>query len=220
MPLVSIDFGALHSKALIGILLSSNDSRAKGIMEDLAEDLHAKEIINRVDNSPYGYKGRSRGGDPDEPCKSTTRPAPGRQQRHAHDSDQVIKRSAAHRDTLLPDDQFASRTVEDVEDKPEDVPESGYSDAVSSISSHLGPCRQWVPTLLLLTMFSLAARYSPSAADVSPPPSKDSTTWITGDEYMEDAKVILGDTLSPSASSAKDVEFCTNSRQLCVQVLE
>ncbi|TFY71776.1 hypothetical protein EVG20_g1228 [Dentipellis fragilis] len=52
----------LHqTEALIGILLAANDVRAKGILEDLSQDKLARDIIARVDNSPYGIKGRSRG---------------------------------------------------------------------------------------------------------------------------------------------------------------
>lgn len=54
----------LHqTEALIGILLGSKDSRARSVLEDISEDPLAKEIINRVDNSPYGHKGRARGGE-------------------------------------------------------------------------------------------------------------------------------------------------------------
>ncbi|RPD52438.1 hypothetical protein L227DRAFT_568601 [Lentinus tigrinus ALCF2SS1-6] len=193
-----------QQEALIGILLSSDDSRVKGVLEDLAEASRTcsprrSSIVWTIPHTDTRVTVTE--GGPDEPHKSATRPTQGRQQRRARDSDQVIEQSAAHRNTLLPDDQFASRTVEDVDDEaePEDVPnslypgESGYSNAASSISSSdLGPRRQQVPTLLLLTMFSLAARYSPSMADVSPPWSEDSTTWTMGDEHMEEAKVILG----------------------------
>ncbi|EPQ51953.1 hypothetical protein GLOTRDRAFT_65551 [Gloeophyllum trabeum ATCC 11539] len=55
----------LHqTEALVGILLSSTDSRARTLLDDLSSDPLAKEIINRVDNSPYGTKGRRRGADP------------------------------------------------------------------------------------------------------------------------------------------------------------
>ncbi|OBZ66363.1 Nitrogen assimilation transcription factor nit-4 [Grifola frondosa] len=109
----------LHqTEALIGILLGSKDSRARTILEDLAEDPLAKEIINRVDNSPYGHKGRSRGTEP-TPSNSRTRPPPAEQREgeglsiHAtHPSnewqDQVITRlnaAAAKRNTLLTDEQ-------------------------------------------------------------------------------------------------------------------
>ncbi|RPD74283.1 hypothetical protein L226DRAFT_571724 [Lentinus tigrinus ALCF2SS1-7] len=149
MPLVGIDFGVLHSKteALIGILLSSNDSRAKGVLEDLAEDPLAKEIINHVDNSSYGYKGRSSG---IEAPTSRTRVQPDPREgdsnvMHAtHPSnewqDEVIKRlnSAAHRNTLLPDDQVASRTVEDVEDEHEHQSRPSTMSQNASASSSRG----------------------------------------------------------------------------------
>lgn len=49
----------LHqTEALVGIMLATKDPRAHSLLEDLAKDPLAKEIINRVDNSPYGVKGR------------------------------------------------------------------------------------------------------------------------------------------------------------------
>ncbi|KAF9530638.1 fungal-specific transcription factor domain-containing protein [Crepidotus variabilis] len=51
----------LHqTEALIGIMLATTDSRAQSLLRDIAMDSLAKEIINRVDNSPYGVKGRKR----------------------------------------------------------------------------------------------------------------------------------------------------------------
>ncbi|KAI0321497.1 fungal-specific transcription factor domain-containing protein, partial [Amylostereum chailletii] len=55
----------LHqTEALVGILLAADDVRAKGILDDLSDDPLAREIIERVDNSAYGVKGRSRGVEP------------------------------------------------------------------------------------------------------------------------------------------------------------
>ncbi|CDO71521.1 hypothetical protein BN946_scf184910.g20 [Trametes cinnabarina] len=266
----------LHqTEALIGILLSSRDQRAKEVLEDLAErlvsagrlsqgtyptyalcaptgrqahrapsptplylsskghvltvcvrlyqDPLAKEIITRVDNSPYGYKGRSRGAE--APTTRTRTTAPPEQREgdgnavHAtHPSnewqDRVIERlneRAAIRNTLLPEDQVVSgpraapppppTAQTDENPDAEDGTESGYSDAASPISanSSLGPRRRRVPTLLLLAMFSLAARYSSRTADMSPP--EDGTMWTAGDEYMEDAKVILDRTYAASRPS-------------------
>ncbi|KAI0037058.1 fungal-specific transcription factor domain-containing protein, partial [Vararia minispora EC-137] len=51
----------LHqTEALIGILLAADDVRAKSLLDDLREDPLAHDIIQRVDNSPYGPAGRSR----------------------------------------------------------------------------------------------------------------------------------------------------------------
>ncbi|KAI0267274.1 fungal-specific transcription factor domain-containing protein [Gloeopeniophorella convolvens] len=51
----------LHqTEALIGIMLAANDSRAKTLLDDLSQDPLAREIIRRVDSSPYGVKGRAR----------------------------------------------------------------------------------------------------------------------------------------------------------------
>ncbi|KAF9485619.1 hypothetical protein BDN70DRAFT_533969 [Pholiota conissans] len=49
----------LHqTEALLGILLATEDERARGVLRDIGEDPLAREIIARVDNSPYGVKGR------------------------------------------------------------------------------------------------------------------------------------------------------------------
>ncbi|RPD79689.1 hypothetical protein L226DRAFT_519379 [Lentinus tigrinus ALCF2SS1-7] len=169
MPLIGIDFGVLHSKALIGILLSSDDSRVKGVLEDLAEARPARQGDHQsCGQFPIRIQGsQSRREAPTSHTRAPPDPRKG--------DNNVVHATHNHgTDSLYPG-------------------ESGYSNAASSISSSdLGPRRQQVPTLLLLTMFSLAARYSPSMADVSPPWSEDSTTWTMGDEHMEEAKVILG----------------------------
>ncbi|KAI0943292.1 hypothetical protein AcW1_002495 [Taiwanofungus camphoratus] len=103
----------LHqTEALIGILLGSKDSRARGVLDDISEDPLVKEIINRVDNSPYGHKGRSRGAEASS--SSRTRPTAGDQREgesslhSTHPSnewqDEVIARlnaAAVTRNTLL-----------------------------------------------------------------------------------------------------------------------
>ncbi|PFH48929.1 hypothetical protein AMATHDRAFT_195711 [Amanita thiersii Skay4041] len=62
----------LHqTEALLGIMLSSSDGRAKSLLRDLAKDPLAKEIINRVDNSPYGVKGRKRDSGPNSAGSKT-----------------------------------------------------------------------------------------------------------------------------------------------------
>ncbi|KAG6826250.1 hypothetical protein H0H92_000574 [Tricholoma furcatifolium] len=54
----------LHqTEALLGIMLSSNDSRAQSLLRDIGKDPLAREIIKRVDSTPYGVKGRKRDGD-------------------------------------------------------------------------------------------------------------------------------------------------------------
>ncbi|TFK29468.1 hypothetical protein FA15DRAFT_752599 [Coprinopsis marcescibilis] len=51
----------LHqTEALVGIMLATKDPRARSLLEDMSKDPLGKEIINRVDNSPYGVKGRKR----------------------------------------------------------------------------------------------------------------------------------------------------------------
>ncbi|KAJ7594197.1 fungal-specific transcription factor domain-containing protein [Mycena floridula] len=64
----------LHqTEALLGIMLSSNDQRAQTLLRDLAQDPLAKDIIDRVDNSPYGVKGRKRSGEPSEKPQGKSR---------------------------------------------------------------------------------------------------------------------------------------------------
>ncbi|THH29489.1 hypothetical protein EUX98_g4687 [Antrodiella citrinella] len=77
----------LHqTEALIGILLSSRDSRAMSLLDDLREclfiyqevhapssqDPTARDIINRVDHGTYGYKGRMKSLEP--PASAKIRP--------------------------------------------------------------------------------------------------------------------------------------------------
>ncbi|KAH8083353.1 fungal-specific transcription factor domain-containing protein [Cristinia sonorae] len=72
----------LHqTEALIGILLSSKDSRAKTLLDDLREDTLAKEIISRVDNGTYGHQGRLHASQP----STAARPRP--PQNEAKDSE-------------------------------------------------------------------------------------------------------------------------------------
>ncbi|KZT36275.1 hypothetical protein SISSUDRAFT_1050132 [Sistotremastrum suecicum HHB10207 ss-3] len=49
----------LHQvEALLGVLIASNDPRAKSIMKDIISDPQAHEIVERVATSPYGQKAR------------------------------------------------------------------------------------------------------------------------------------------------------------------
>jgi len=60
------------------------------------------------------------------------------------------------------------------------------SDTVEISSPVLG---NRVPTLLLLSMFAIAARYRPTSD--TPLPSTDGDMWGAGDEYLEHAKRML-----------------------------
>ncbi|THH11444.1 hypothetical protein EW146_g8047 [Bondarzewia mesenterica] len=65
----------LHqTEALVGILLAVNDTHA--LLDDLTQDPLAREIIERVDKSPYGIKGRTRGADASGSNSSSARVAP------------------------------------------------------------------------------------------------------------------------------------------------
>ncbi|KAI9508265.1 fungal-specific transcription factor domain-containing protein [Russula earlei] len=66
----------LHqTEALVGIMLAINDSRATSLLDDLSQDPLAYEIIKRVDNSPYGVKGRARAAEASS-ASSKLRPHP------------------------------------------------------------------------------------------------------------------------------------------------
>lgn len=71
-------------------------------------------------------------------------------------------------------------------------PQSPDSGASAKSSSPFGRRRTHVSPLLLLTMFAIAARFSSADNSVSPPPPTDGTSmWSAGDEYLDQAKVIL-----------------------------
>jgi Glu-tRNA(Gln) amidotransferase subunit E-like FAD-binding protein len=66
----------LHqTEALVGIMLAAKDSRARGLLDDLSQDPLAHEIIQRVNNSPYGVKGRARAAESSS-ASSKVRPHP------------------------------------------------------------------------------------------------------------------------------------------------
>ncbi|KAI0293914.1 fungal-specific transcription factor domain-containing protein [Russula brevipes] len=66
----------LHqTEALVGIMLAANDPRARSLLDDLSQDPLAHEIIKRVDNSPYGVKGRARAAEASS-ASSKARPHP------------------------------------------------------------------------------------------------------------------------------------------------
>ncbi|KAG6817027.1 hypothetical protein H0H87_000651 [Tephrocybe sp. NHM501043] len=73
----------LHqTEALLGIMISSGDIRAQSLLRDIGKDPLAKEIISRVDNSPYGVKGRKR--------ESDIKPRPGH---HTSGSDSSVSKN-------------------------------------------------------------------------------------------------------------------------------
>ena len=80
-------------------------------------------------------------------------------------------------------------------------PVSQVSEPSSPVATHGGsPKRGRIPALLLLAMFSIAARYSSASSSEVPPPEEGSM-WAAGDSYLEDAKVILDSTYSASRPS-------------------
>ncbi|KAI0057305.1 hypothetical protein BV25DRAFT_1831290 [Artomyces pyxidatus] len=93
----------LHqTEALIGIMLAAEDPRAKGILDDLAEDPLAREIIHRVDNSPYGVKGRDSkaSGKARADSKSKTPPESGETLTSSHPSNEWQDRLSRRLTTL------------------------------------------------------------------------------------------------------------------------
>ncbi|TFY61678.1 hypothetical protein EVJ58_g4373 [Rhodofomes roseus] len=83
-----------------------------------------------------------------------------------------------------------------------DSPYSEPSDGASP-GSQIGQSthrRGRVPTVLLLAMFSIAARYSAQTGGDVPPPQEGSM-WAAGDRYLEDAKVILDSSYAASRPS-------------------
>jgi hypothetical protein len=72
-----------------------------------------------------------------------------------------------------------------------------FSDAGSL--SPMGSQGQYVPTLLLLAMFSIAARYAEDPG--SPRPSDSSLMWEAGDSYLDHAKAILDSSYAASRPS-------------------
>ncbi|GLB40011.1 putative fungal specific transcription factor [Lyophyllum shimeji] len=82
----------LHqTEALLGIMLSASDPRAQSLLRDLGKDPLAKEIINRVDNSPYGVKGRKRD------SNQTTKPRAGHQASSSESSLSTSQKPASHK---------------------------------------------------------------------------------------------------------------------------
>ena len=83
-----------------------------------------------------------------------------------------------------------------------DSPYSEPSEGASPNSQSGQPVhrRGRVPTVLLLAMFSIAARYSAQTGSDVPPPQEGSM-WAAGDRYLEDAKVILDSSYAASRPS-------------------
>lgn len=79
-------------------------------------------------------------------------------------------------------------------------PESQTSEGASPISPSARSRPKRVSNLLLLAMFSIAARYSARGNESVPPPQEGSM-WTAGDTYLGDAKVILDSTYAASRPS-------------------
>ena len=81
-----------------------------------------------------------------------------------------------------------------------DSPHSPGSDAQSHPSpSPFNRRPRRIPTILLLAMFAIAARYSNDNSIPLPP--SDGSMWTAGDDYLDRAKVILDRSYASSRSS-------------------
>lgn len=79
-------------------------------------------------------------------------------------------------------------------------PRSPESDVNSNSSaSPFNRRRRRVPTLLLLAMFALAARYADDPSN--PYPTDRSMMWVAGDEYLDKAKILLDGSYASSRPS-------------------
>jgi Fungal specific transcription factor domain len=70
-----------------------------------------------------------------------------------------------------------------------------------------------IPTLLLLAMFAVSARYSTSNR-VPPPPPDGSMMWAAGDDYLDSAKVILDNSYASSRSSTVQALLLMGYREI------
>ena len=77
-------------------------------------------------------------------------------------------------------------------------PQSTAAEMESSSTSPFSRRRRRIPTLLLFAIFSVAARYDSNSA---PRPSDPSLMWEAGDDYLQNAKVILGSSYASSRPS-------------------
>ena len=96
------------------------------------------------------------------------------------------------------DSQYHFRSQMMSADSPYSEPSEGASP--NSQSGQPVHRRGRVPTVLLLAMFSIAARYSSQTSSEDPLPQEGSM-WAAGDKYLEDAKVILDSSYAASRPS-------------------
>ncbi|CCM05389.1 uncharacterized protein FIBRA_07605 [Fibroporia radiculosa] len=202
----------LHqTEALIGILLGSKDSRARGLLDDLSEDHLAREIINRVDNSPYGHKGRARGSEP--ATSNRTRPPPSTDSRddsnvHAsHPStewqDSVIARLnavAATRNTLVDDPTSGIRYSQSPTDEASQSTRPVLNIIQPSSSSTLvGPAS--------------AVLSSASEHPTSEPPFRRQRRRLDGDEHgQRSPSTTSGRSHSPAVANPPSARSVSGSR--------
>ncbi|KAF8585649.1 hypothetical protein K439DRAFT_1409792 [Ramaria rubella] len=77
-------------------------------------------------------------------------------------------------------------------------------------NSNLGNGENRVPTLLLLAMYAIAARYTTTA----PLPPSEGDMWNAGDEYLDDAKRILNQTYASSRPSTCQALLLLSYREI------
>ncbi|KAF8470363.1 fungal-specific transcription factor domain-containing protein [Gautieria morchelliformis] len=89
---------------------------------------------------------------------------------------------------------------------------SGNAAPKASYTTSIVPGENRVPTLLLLAMFAVAARYR--AAAEAPLPPSEGKMWNGGDEYLEDAKRILNQTYASSRPSTCQALLLLSYREI------
>ena len=73
--------------------------------------------------------------------------------------------------------------------------------------------RRRIPTLLLLSMYAIAARYS-TKNDVPPPPPDGTILWAAGDDYLDRAKVILNGLYASSRTTTVQALLLMGYREI------
>ncbi|KAH7101246.1 fungal-specific transcription factor domain-containing protein [Auriculariales sp. MPI-PUGE-AT-0066] len=141
----------LHQlEALLGIIISSQDTRAQSLVEDLSQDTLARDIIARVDNSPFGPRGRRLAvtASRDSYLQDDGQPSPSaRSKRH------VASRYALD----LPQDGSLPAFI---------TPSNEWQDHLASRVSANGRARQSALPPLQVDLGSFAAAYPESASAV------------------------------------------------------
>ncbi|KAH7882909.1 fungal-specific transcription factor domain-containing protein [Phlebopus sp. FC_14] len=125
-----------------------------------------------------------------------------------------------HKDTFWEGYRSMQTTPADTPSAMSDHRQPGQADFLTSPVTSLGK-RQHISPLLLLSMFAIAARYSPSA---SPPPSPcpsqsisrppEQPMWTAGDNFLHFAKTLLDSSYASSLPSTVQALLLLGYREL------